>query len=1621
VDEADVLHDTGKEEEAVPPSNVGKPVVVARTPVPSDWEQTWTLLKRNFRNDRKKRPLLLARLFLGPLMWMLYTIAYLINSGEYQTEYQEVNGFRLYPGTTLPPASETIYLAGSNETQVETVEQELVSRGQQVITVKDSNITSFQEFCDSEVGTYSPNSKSCVFLDEEFKYTLFFGGGETILPFDSALAGTQSAVQDSILVANSFGTLVDTLYPVDSIQQVPERPQERQGASAFFTVFPGVMLALATSFTLQFMVAPLSTEKFKEVSRSFLLIGVKARVYLQQWFLYLASGGILTAGVLTGVSIVWNIFAESSVGLLFLSHFLAITQLASTAVFVSQVIWQEELAQGLPFLSAVLSMAVSVPIVAFVSPANIGLAVLTIFSPFIGIIQYCGIYGNYDALGFGTGIHAGENVQESGLLGNIVGQLVGILLSQSIILYLARTKRPKVDTRQQVSEREEMSGDHFEPLPPSADLLLTVRDIEYTYEPGCCSKAKPVEVLKGLDLNLCRGEVFSYLGINGSGKTTSLKVLAGELPLTHGSAKYHFRDGDASLDDIAHIERVRKHVGVCPQHNDSLHGEATCREMLKLFAQLKGNIPQNRGQSQDEAIDTEVQRRLDDIKFTSPEDADKPIESYSGGMKRKVCIALAFLGDPEVVFLDEPTAGVDPLNRRIIWDMIIASKQGRSIILCTHFMDEADTLGDRVGIIKEGKLATSGSTLFLKHHFGAGYSLNFESPRYVDISELVEGAESVHLEKEGSYRWSLQHGKEASFPNALRKLNQIGAANVALELTTLEEIFLQMSEEEPDAGSDDNSNASQPSPPEDIENQVVSLKRIWQNFGTVNNLSFLEKVFQVQKFLLSNAWRMKGAIFFNITMPILYVVIGLVVVALLEVEPEERVVPSSIPISPRLVGSNPSQFFGLSQLINGDPIAPLVPTDPPETLEAYFEDGALPIACGYFSGNNTLQYNQSLSPFALQVGLQVLANYTALQGGSGEGVGAQLQQLGYTTQIGFRWDLLLIPMFLAYGFAGMAFSVLDVLLLRADNIVGLFQVTGISEWATYLGVMLYKCATTFVPFFLLLVILGLALKSVLFGNAGRWLASILVMFLFAFSNTPMGCMIAKRFVKTNFRDVANWFPGVYMTFVALPYLALNIAYQTVPGAQNTLLIISDILCILPPFAFQRGLGSIIAISPEYSDADLSWGDVWSWESRVWYTLLAMFVIGGIEWIYLYRLTTSRPAKTRLNKDEQDDAKPIDESDKADVTEERERSLGDDTGINARDLVKLFRIKAQRSEKDKGEILKKAVKGVSFGVKKNEIYVMVGPNGSGKTTSMKVLAGEYTAEHGTVALENATLVPEDRGVDHLFSNGQVSYCQQFDSVFPNKTVQEHLHFYAKMRGLDWNEECTQQHVEAVVQLLGLQEHKNKLSTELSGGYKRRLCLGVAMIGFPKCMMVDECTTGMDPSARHLVWQVLKPEIRDGYDLPAILFSTHYMDEATSLGTRIGILIDGELVSTGSLASLQNRYCNAFFVEIALTEEAPDVGDAQDSVLNTFESKGMVAETYEALPYQFKLKVPFEGDDHLEQLASIFDLLETNHEALHIKYYSVAQMNLEQIFIDLSRKQTAAEEEIRSTRNLSSTRL
>jgi ABC-type multidrug transport system ATPase subunit len=472
----------------------------------------------------------------------------------------------------------------------------------------------------------------------------------------------------------------------------------------------------------------------------------------------------------------------------------------------------------------------------------------------------------------------------------------------------------------------------------------------------------------------------------------------------------------------------------------------------------------------------------------------------------------------------------------------------------------------------------------------------------------------------------------------------------------------------------------------------------------------------------------------------------------------------------------------------------------------------------------------------------------------------------------------------------------------------------------------------------------------------------------------------------------------YFTLAGVPYIAYSSLLQVLPEARESILIVGDVLSLIPQVAFQRGLGAILEISSDYRDEELSWGQVWSYDRRVWFTILIMCVVGTLEWCYLYRLTTARASQTNLPADKVEElTAPIDISDDPATVEERERSQADPEGINARDVVKVF---CDPRRPGASAVAKKAVKGISFGIRQNEIFALLGPNGAGKTVTMSILAGEVTPEHGSVALNGVVVEPGDRSVDHLFGHGKVSYVPQFDALFPRQTVHEHLKFYAQVRGLHWNDSKTQEHVNAIVNLLGLEKHREKESKHLSGGYKRRLSLAVALIGYPKALMLDEVTTGLDPSARRLIWDVLKPPNRPpSMNVPSILLSTHYMEEAEALGDRIAIMVDGQFVAAGTLAQLYGKYCTSYFIELSLLPDADTT-----AILGALPHDATV---YESLPHHLKLEVPLRGDP-TDQLAHLFNLLENQKTALKIQFYSIAKMNLEQIFIHLSRQQFKADE-------------
>jgi len=232
------------------------------------------------------------------------------------------------------------------------------------------------------------------------------------------------------------------------------------------------------------------------------------------------------------------------------------------------------------------------------------------------------------------------------------------------------------------------------------------------------------------------GQCFVLLGHNGAGKTTSVHMLTGNSNITDGDVYIFGKSVKQEMDALRAV------LGVCPQH-DILWDQLTGQEHLELFARLKG-VPENQ-------VKTEVQARLKDVLLESA--ANLESRGYSGGMLRRLSLAIALLGDPKIVLLDECTTGMDPGTRRDVWvrlhiyiytlqclsththththiyiyiyqDMIQRAKRNRVIILTTHSMEEADVLGDRIGVMSHGRMQAIGTPLALKNRFGGGYRLS---------------------------------------------------------------------------------------------------------------------------------------------------------------------------------------------------------------------------------------------------------------------------------------------------------------------------------------------------------------------------------------------------------------------------------------------------------------------------------------------------------------------------------------------------------------------------------------------------------------------------------------------------------------------------------------------------------------------------------------------------------------------------------------------------------------------------------------------------------------------------------------------------------------------------------
>jgi ABC-2 type transport system ATP-binding protein len=306
--------------------------------------------------------------------------------------------------------------------------------------------------------------------------------------------------------------------------------------------------------------------------------------------------------------------------------------------------------------------------------------------------------------------------------------------------------------------------------------VIETRGLRKSFTSRQGRQKKTVEAVRGVDLEVAEGEIFGFLGPNGAGKTTTLRMLATLIEPDGGTATI------AGVDLLSSPAAVRRVTGYVAQ-GGSTWDESTAREELVLQARLYGvRKPDAQARSA---------RVLDAFQLT--EYADRKCKTYSGGQRRRVDIALGVIHEPRVVFLDEPTTGLDPQSRAHMWDEIRRLRsEGMTVFITTHYLDEADALCDRISIMDHGEVVASGSPASLKREI-SGDVVHVGTPSVAAAAEVLDASGFVKkLEThEDSVRLYVEDGATA-IPLILRALDaaSVELGTIELHRPSLDDVFL---------------------------------------------------------------------------------------------------------------------------------------------------------------------------------------------------------------------------------------------------------------------------------------------------------------------------------------------------------------------------------------------------------------------------------------------------------------------------------------------------------------------------------------------------------------------------------------------------------------------------------------------------------------------------------------------------------------------------------------------------------------------------------------------------------------------------------------------------------------
>ncbi|XP_022665838.1 ATP-binding cassette sub-family A member 1-like isoform X2 [Varroa destructor] len=339
--------------------------------------------------------------------------------------------------------------------------------------------------------------------------------------------------------------------------------------------------------------------------------------------------------------------------------------------------------------------------------------------------------------------------------------------------------------RSPVNQDDVEDFETVEPVCNAGEPVIRLRHVSHNFG--------PVRAVDDLSLDLYANQITMLLGHNGAGKTTAMNILTGLFPPTEGEV--HINGYNVRKD----TRRARSGIGLCLQHN-VLFDELTVIEHLNFFASLKG-VPIK-------ANSNEIYRLLHKLGLSDK--VETLAKNLSGGIKRKLSLANAMVGGSKILILDEPTTGMDPEARRGVWTLLQEERQNRTVLMTTHYMEEADVLGDRIAFLANGYLMCAGSPMFLKRKFETGYKLTFTKSHrntdvqrvLTDVKQVLKANERVFITSNLGYEFCINIGFPENqllidlFKHLEMVKDNLEVEDIGISVTTMEDVFMKVGEQD---------------------------------------------------------------------------------------------------------------------------------------------------------------------------------------------------------------------------------------------------------------------------------------------------------------------------------------------------------------------------------------------------------------------------------------------------------------------------------------------------------------------------------------------------------------------------------------------------------------------------------------------------------------------------------------------------------------------------------------------------------------------------------------------------------------------------------------------------------